>query len=199
MTKILTITTFLLSTFAWGQNVTFVSDFDLLEVQDGVFVNWQIDSGYTCQGVDILRSENGVDFVEVGHISGVCGSLTKPVSYSFLDEEPIANEDSYYRLKINGYGFTEILSIHYIELSEEGLLIYPNPANAEDVWVRFNNSNQEEVLITVVSIEGQFMQQTITTSNEFQLSSLTLTKGMYLISIQSADGRINSTGKLVVY
>ena len=114
MNRLFYITTLFFSVFAWGQDVTFVSSFELLEVHDGIFINWQIDSGYTCQGVDILRSEDGVDFEEIGHISGVCGSLSKPVAYSFLDEHPISNSNNHYRLKLNGHGFTEILNLYYL-------------------------------------------------------------------------------------
>ncbi len=183
-----------------GQDVTFVSDFELLEVENGVFVNWQIDSGYTCQGVDILRSEDGASFAEVGHISGVCGSLTKPVRYSFLDADPIPNSTNYYRLKLNGFGYTEILTIYYFELPESGLLLYPNPTvEGQSVSIKFSNENNEEVTVEVIGADGRIYFSEVTTESNLSLAHGILKKGVYQVVIRQGQQQTERTNKLVVH
>lgn len=199
MKHIVYIITLFYSVSFWGQDITFVSEFELLEVHDGIFVNWQIDSGYTCQGVDILRSDDGIDFEEIGHISGVCGSLSKPVSYSFLDEAPVANSCNYYRLKLNGYGFTEILNIYYLEVPDKGVLTYPNPSRNEIVTVKFNNPNQEEMTVQLIDLNGSIFLERVVSSAGFQLDPSNLNAGVYQIRIFGANAETLTTDKLIVY
>lgn len=189
----------LMTLVPFAQDVTFVSDFQLVEVQDGIFVNWQIDSGNTCQGVDVLRSSDGISFEEIGHISGVCGSLTKPVSYSFLDESPEANSNNYYQLKLNGHGFTNILSLYYIEIPSDGVLIYPNPTSInETVTVKFNNLNQLNYVVEVFGADGTITSRIETSQNELGLPMNELEIGYYLIRVTSENDDFSVVSPLII-
>lgn len=182
-----------------GQSIAFVSDFKLIEVEQGVFLNWQIDSGYICQGIDILRSNDGVNFEEIGHISGVCGSLTKDVSYSFLDSSPENGRSNYYRLKINGFGETEILELFFLSIPDDGARVYPNPASQQQVNVKFENSNNDRFLLRVVSLDGRLILSEETIENEFVIPSNELSPGIYTILISGpSDDLLPQLPKLVV-
>lgn len=190
---------FFMSSALIGQDITFVSGFELLEVSDGVFINWQIDSGYTCQGVDILRSTDGNNFEEIGHISGVCGSLTKPVSYSFMDENPVKNVLNYYRLKLNGYGYTEILSLYVHEVPSEGMLLYPNPASVGEITIKFSNPNSREAVVQVINTNGCICWQGNTSTDVLKLDASILLKGIYKVRVLQESGVQQLQNTLVIY
>lgn len=190
---------FLMSPVLIGQDITFVSDFELLEVNDGVFINWQIDSGYTCQGVDVLRSADGNNFDEIGHISGVCGSLTKPVSYSFLDENPVKSAVNYYRLKLNGYGYTEIMSLYVHEVPGEGVLLYPNPATTGEIFIKFNNPNSSKAVVQIINTNGRICWQGNTSANVLRLDASRLLKGIYKVRVLQGNGAQQLQNTLVIY
>ncbi|WP_258541151.1 T9SS type A sorting domain-containing protein [Parvicella tangerina] len=172
---------------SYGQDITFVSDFELLEVQNGIFVNWEIDSGYTCQGVDILRSDDGVDFYEVGHISGVCGSLSKSVAYSFLDDSPSPGITNHYRLKLNGKGYTEILSLFYQSVPDQGVLVFPNPSLDRNVTVKYANPNQEKMQIEIYDINGHLVFRQISATNEVRINLGAYQSGAYIVRVSSQE------------
>lgn len=182
-----------------GQGLTFISDLELVEVNDGVFVNWTIDSGYTCQGVDVLHSIDGNNFDEVGHIFGVCGSLTKPVAYSFLHEDPIENEVNYYRLKINGYGYSEILNIFILKVPDEGVLIYPNPVVQNTVRFKFNNPNAQQLYIQIIDSNGKISWEGSSTQSEIELDVSNLIKGVYKVRVISEEELNQKHGTLIIH
>lgn len=183
-----------------GQQVGFVSNFRLAETSRGVLLSWDIDKGNVCQGVDILHSTDGVSFSEAGHIFGVCGSLDKVSSYDFLHESPDGNETNYYQLKINGYGYTEVLSIYWLELGENGALVYPNPVvdHHHEVTLKLYNPNQELRMIRVIDAKGNEIYQKVSTAASAQIPTDGWLKGMYSIMVLNEQQRSLSTTKLVV-
>jgi hypothetical protein len=92
-----------------------------------ILINWKIAGGNTCSGIDILRTDNPqLGYSLVGFIDGICGSVSEPVPYSFLDEHPIPNKINYYKIKFGTQG-SEELQIGFIALNEGGTLVAPNP------------------------------------------------------------------------
>jgi hypothetical protein len=92
------------------------------------FLNWrtitELDNDYFI----IERSDNGVDFTQLGIIDGH-GTTTTPQDYSFVDDNYIGNFN-YYRLKqVDIEGDVEQFNLVAISSDYKAdLMIYPNPA-----------------------------------------------------------------------
>ncbi len=113
----------------WGQKAQSILDnFYLFEVNGKVQVYCTITSGKTCQGIEIWRKTDRNDFEKVGHIKGICGSVSSPVSYSFTDENPPKNETLIYKLYLGGYGYTDVREVWVSDLKELAYKVIPNPA-----------------------------------------------------------------------
>jgi hypothetical protein len=106
-----------------------VSAFLLQQVQNTVTMQFTINSGNTCNGIDILRSIDSIHYSVIGNISGVCGSTTDDVTYSFTDFNPVINFDNYYKLDLNVLGFTPVEKIHVYN-QEGGVVLFPNPSES---------------------------------------------------------------------
>jgi len=62
--------------------------FDVTANHQQVFISCTIGSGNVCNGIEIWRSMDSINFNIVGDIPGICGSLAEPVNYYFIDENP---------------------------------------------------------------------------------------------------------------
>jgi hypothetical protein len=59
-----------------AKSQTILSDFDIDQSNGKVLLAWTIKSGSICNGMQIYRSKDSIDFVLIEDIQGVCGSLS---------------------------------------------------------------------------------------------------------------------------
>lgn len=78
------------------------------------------------------------------------------------------------------------------ESTIEGLNIYPNPTNGDRVYI--TTKSNEDKQITIFDVLGKKVLQTVLTSKELNISSLT--PGVYIIKIEEGDA--STTRKLIV-
>lgn len=171
--------------------------FDVFEASGKVYINCVISSGSTCNGIDVLRSEDSVNFISVGHIGGVCGSSSEPVTYNFIDENPIKNKLIYYKLELGGYGYTNILSVQIIDTKEFGFQIRPNPTS-ESAIIYFQNSTNTEHTLSILNNLGILVLSEKTNQNFFFLDLYHLPAGIYPFSISGNPYNKGIFGKLVI-
>ena len=74
----------------------------------------------------------------------------------------------------------------------EGLSVYPNPATGDRIYITTKYNNDKE--ITIYDVLGKKVLQTILSSKELNISSLT--SGVYIIQIKEDD--VVATRKLIV-
>ncbi len=96
-----------------AQEHPFLSKFQLTEGDSWVTVDWTMVAGGTCDGTRIMRSENGVDFIPVGMIEGLCGDIVQPVEYRYIDHTAPELATLFYQLEL---GAADQSSIQKIEL-----------------------------------------------------------------------------------
>jgi len=171
--------------------------FSATEVSGKVFLEWTMDLGQTCNGIDITRSTDGIDFSPIGDIPGICGSPFDTVSYSFIDESPILNQINYYRLTLGNLGPSQTLTVEIISLEGTGYQIRPNPI--VDVGrIYFDNDRSEEHRLTLISINGAALKQWSTRNDFFDLNVSDLPAGIFIFRIETDDGLTKVASKLVV-
>ena len=173
-----------------------LGSFSLTESNGSVNINWSILTGNTCDGTRILRSEDGVSFIQIGEIVGICGSSSIEVSYSFVDDSPLKNLKSYYRLELGLSGFSHTLSIEIIEIDNKGYLVWPNPIALEGK-IFFNNSKNLTHKLEVYDSDGKKVFETETKERYFAINNSFGSRGYYVFSISTSEKQVN--GSFIIY
>jgi hypothetical protein len=78
------------------------------------------------------------------------------------------------------------------ESTIEGLSVYPNPASGDRIYITTKYNDDKE--ITIYDVLGKKVLQTILSSKELNISSLT--SGVYIIQIKEDD--LVATRKLII-
>jgi hypothetical protein len=188
---------FLLIEKSTAQEVPTVEAFELVHVNNEVSIFFTIGKGYTCNGIDILRSDDGVVFTPIGDISGVCGSITSPISYSFVDNQPIQNKMSYYKLNLGGLGFSDTKSIIVLSTTDLGYILTPNPLQESGV-LHFSNVNNELFEMQIVDLRGQLVQLSSTREQNLTIKTDNLPIGFYTFVLRNESSSTVIRGKFEV-
>jgi len=174
-----------------------LSSFDIGLSQGNVLLAWTIKSGSTCNGMQVFRSQDSVNFVLIEDIQGVCGSLSSSVSYTFTDHTPILNAFNYYKIDFGGQEQSSILGIEVINVLSNSFVLRPNPVTgASDLY--FENDNQNEVVLKVFDDFGDVIYKSQTNSNKFVLDSTSFSDGLYYFSLENMKSRNIINGKAVI-
>ncbi|MBT5438032.1 MAG: T9SS type A sorting domain-containing protein [Flavobacteriales bacterium] len=185
---------------AFGYNAntqTILGDFDIDQSNGKVLLAWTIKSGSVCNGMQIFRSKDSVNFVLIEDIQGVCGDLSSSVSYTYTDQTPILNNYNYYKINFGGLEDSNILGIEVINILSNSYLLKPNPVTgASDLY--FENDNQSEVVLKVFDDFGDVIYIEETQANKFTLDSTSFSSGMYYFSLENKTTRNVINGKAVI-
>jgi len=181
-----------------AQNDSSASAITLFETRGQVHIQCIINTGNTCNGIKFQRSYDSLGFVEIGDIPGICGSISEPLIYKFIDERPIKNKRIYYRAELGGSGYTEIKSIEIIETKNKGYQVRPNPASST-ATIYFDNQYNSEGELTLFSYSGNVILTERTRTNYFLIDLNSIPSGLYCFNIKHADGSILvANGRLIV-
>lgn len=185
---------------AFGYNAntqTILGDFDIDQSNGKVLLAWTIKSGSVCNGMQIFRSKDSVNFVLIEDIQGVCGDLSSSVSYTYTDQTPILNNYNYYKINFGGLEDSNILGIEVINILSNSYLLKPNPVTgASDLY--FENDNQSEVVLKVFDDFGDVIYIEETQANKFTLDSTSFSSGIYYFSLENKTTRNVINGKAVI-
>ena len=169
----------LLSTSSLAQH-PFMSRFTATIVGDGIYLEWTLTAGNTCQGIRIERAAPGEAFKEVGNIEGICGSIDRDEDFTFLDNTPIGGIQNRYRLLLGLSGYTEEISIQYFNVGEEGFLLAQSEDGIRLISDRNDLVNKELALYDSKGVELQRMSLS---DRETRLSTLALQQGAYILVV----------------
>jgi len=193
----LTFLALLVSGLTMGQLHPILESFDIRQVGNEVEFRFGVAGGASCSGVDLERSTDTTAFEIVGVIPGVCGGSPETEFYDIRDEEPLVSETMYYRLRLGAQGWSDYVAFDFVPVDNEGLNIYPNPANVQTT-VRLNNPGGKIWSVTVYSANGSLWREFQNLSGaEVALDLSEWTNGMYFLRI--TEGGQNWTRRLTVY
>ena len=110
-----------------AQEHPFLSAYTLTELPKGVLVNWTIHGGSTCDGQEVQRSSDSLNFTTVHLIQGICGSPESSTPYTWFDPSPPELSKVFYRLKLGFDGYSSVRSVFFRQLNESTQRLFPNP------------------------------------------------------------------------
>jgi Secretion system C-terminal sorting domain len=194
--KLLLIAFILLANIANAQTLdTILKSFTATLVSDKVVLNWLIKGGNSCNGIAIYRSTDGFIFNEIGDIAGICGGTVEDAPYQFIDVSPFKNKFNYYKIELGNYGFSKILSVQYINISEKGYLITPNPINNQ-FTIYFKNPESKNLQFELFNTKGDVVKsENINKKDYIEYKSFDSPSGIYFFKVSGKEYLIQ--GKFV--
>lgn len=183
--------------FSYAQNENVVGNFSVSELNEKVLLTWSIKQGHTCNGIQILRSTDSINYTPIGSINGVCGSNQSDTPYEFTDLFPEKNTTNYYRLNMGGVGFSKVLAIEIIDPGMNSYLLRPNPV-FDISELHFNNEAKNDIAFTVFTPNGTAVYSTSTIDEVILLNSSNFNSGFYLFTLVNTTNRSVVNGKFFV-
>jgi hypothetical protein len=180
-----------------SQETLVLNRFAATEFKGTVFLSWQLAKGSTCNGIQVFRSSDSLNFESIGHIFGVCGSVAEPVNYDFTDENPVVNRKSYYRLLFGNVIESEVVSIEIIDV-KRGFLLRPNPIYSQGK-LYFQNDTKKIHDLFLVDLNGRLSYFSETKEDFFPINSSDFPAGIYSFQIVGRlDGVLKAEGRVVI-
>ena len=174
--------------FAQKEDTTSIlAGFSLRQVDNRIQISFAIKGGSSCNGVELERSENGVDFEVINFIPGICGGTDKTEYYTLADQNPVAHNNSYYRLQLGQQERTATLTIRFIPL-KDGYRVFPNPAQHFTI-IRFNNPQELQHELYIFDARGLIVENASgITSSEIYLDLQNYASGKYFFTLARQNG-----------
>jgi hypothetical protein len=188
---------FLLSLSTKAQNAPMYQNFTA-NVKDGIVrLDFTLVTGATCNGIQIYRSKDTLNFIEIGEIPGSCGSPTEPLPYTYIDYNPIKNAKSYYKLDFGGLLLSYFVSVEIIDLNSGKTEVRPNPSN-QLAQIYFENIKRELRYIQIYNTYGQVVGSFETNENSIQVNTLSFQSGIYSFTVSNSQNAVLIQDKFVV-
>lgn len=160
-----------------------------ISFSNSVKLNWQTTAETNNSGFEVLRSNDGVQFNNIGFVNSNAvngGGAT----YSFIDNQANAGK-SFYRLKmVDQTGEFTYSDIKIIQLNIAAQIqFFPNPV--KDVLSVLSGRRFENAQLRIMSATGQTqITQTLNGSGTLPVNVAKLALGMYFTEIIERDGNI---------
>ena len=165
--------------------------FEGTALKNTVELNWTTASEVNNDFVAIERSEDAVNFVEIGRIPGQ-GDTEEERSYSFVDKAPMPGLN-YYRLRqvdFNGDENRHAIIVVDVEIEQvaSAMNIYPNPAQ-DMLQVEWELPLRRSASLELYDMTGKLLKRERVSplSASHQLSTENLPTGLYLLHFTSGD------------
>lgn len=184
---------FFVYSFAFAQNEDVIGFFKAELFNGNTYLTWRINQGYSCNGVKIERSTDSLNFVQISSIEGVCGSVTEHTDYDYTDTDPVENAQNFYRLNLQGVGYTWVVSVVVLNLDND-YMVYPHPIESNSK-LYFNNNDGSEHILRIYNMHGVVVWETSTFDTYFAVTD-ELSSGAYFFTIRGASSKLVQ-GKLV--
>lgn len=178
-----------------AQEHPFLSRFDITEGDGQVYLDWTMVSGNTCDGTRILRSLDSLNFVEIGSLSGLCGSISTPTYFQHLDSDPPELTTVFYRLQLSTNGFSSIQRIDLKRLFTAEHRVFPSPM-VDNGTLLLRVDPETHVVLRIWSATGRLVHDATGRGGRLDVPAATWPAGVYIYEA-SAEGR-KLSGRFVV-
>jgi hypothetical protein len=171
-----------------AQEHPFIADYFLTELDGGVRVDWTIQGGNTCDGQEIERSTNGVDFQAVHRIEGICGDPAFAVPFHWFDITVPEFSSLHYRIKLGAQGYSSVKSIVFDQLTSSSQRFFPSPVE-EQATLLINVPASATVELRILDMTGkEIMNDLAATGPKHVISMINAPAGLYFY-VATSGGR----------
>ena len=171
-------------------------DFSVRKNAQTVSIGWRTANENNSKEFIVQRSTNGGTQWETIRTLAAAGNSQSTLLYNCIDYSP-AKGLNLYRLKSvdvdNRFSLSATKTVLFAESVQ--INIWPNPAAAE-VNIQFASSDVSTKKIILLDMNGRQIKKLNTLSNQLKIDVSGLTKGIYILNINSALGE--TTEKLIV-
>jgi hypothetical protein len=165
--------------------------------ENKIQIDWQTSSENNSDYYLLEKSLDGYLFNELTTISA-SGNSTTLQSYRFIDRTA-TDRSNYYRLtQFDQDGKSETFNIAEANciVSEEEILVYPNPTKG-DIYLQINHSKFiENGTATLFTLNGKLLSTTSFSvdnkQNNFRIANENYTPGVYFLKVESEYGMIKT-------
>jgi hypothetical protein len=110
-----------------AQEHPFLAAYTVQRVDASIHIDWTILGGNTCDGQEVERSTDGIHYVAVHRIEGLCGDPLVPRRYDWFDTAPPELSLLRYRVKLGTDGYSSVKTVLYEQLRSTDQRFYPSP------------------------------------------------------------------------
>jgi Secretion system C-terminal sorting domain len=170
-------------------------------VVNTVQLKWNTAQEINASHFEVERSADGINFSYIGQVKAV-GQSNASTSYGFNDLQ-FKTGANYYRLKqvdMDGrFTYSIVVLIRVKKDNQPDVLIFPNPAHKQ-ITVNVTEGQHPQWNLQVQNMVGQPVLRHIIPANQNneRITIDGLAKGIYTVTILSANGDKVYNGKLVV-
>ena len=166
-------------------------------------LKWTSSSEFNVDKYIIERSENGIEYLEIGNIEAQGLSL-EALDYQFEDLQPLTGM-AYYRIKLvrkNGTAISSnTLAIEQQFMNDlEMVKAFPNPAD-ENLNIVLSSKTESAYQLTLSTLNGQkVFESSQTIQKGLTYNSIDIREfqnGFYFLTV-SHEGKIISTHKIII-
>ncbi|MGG9972630.1 PKD domain-containing protein [Ferruginibacter sp. SUN002] len=164
-----------------------ISSFVVNKQNTDAMVSWQMTETIGIDRYEILRSTDGVYFTSVNKISNITGRN----NYSYADKYLIAGM-YYYRVRvIEKTGASYLTAIRAIRIIDNtAVRLYPNPVKNGLFTIATNDTRHKT--IKVFDSRGILKYSYSTVASIYKIDATIWAKGMYMVSVISDDGQVQT-------
>lgn len=174
--------------FQYGHAQDPLVNYTATSFKDGVLISFIMRGGFSCNGINIERSEDSAGFSVIGDIEGICGNPDFDVPFSFTDVSPLPNRKNFYRLNMKQLGYSKVISVFFIKPNAEGMMITPNPCT-DRCRIYFENTKRERVMVELFrNAKLTFAQAT--DQNFVELEAQPFVAGVYFCRLRYDGGAL---------
>jgi hypothetical protein len=166
----------------------FMKSFDLVVMDGRIQVAWTMQGGSTCDGIEVQRSTNGVDFTTIHRIDGICGDPVFDVPFGYRDDAPPELSRLHYRIDLGIEGLSSVKTVDFAQLTEARQRFFPSPMR-NSATLLLNVSGSARVDLRLFDASGrQVWQHSGLVGRQHELELGFLQAGVYLY-VADADGK----------
>jgi hypothetical protein len=134
----------------------FIRTFTLTVLDGRIHVAWTMQGGSTCDGSEVLRSTDGVDFITAHRIDGICGDASLDVPFSWMDDAPPEFSTLSYRIKLGNEGFSSVKTVDFTQLTSSDQRFFPSPMR-DDATLLLNVPASARVDLLIFDMGGRIV------------------------------------------
>ncbi len=163
---------------------------------NGVLIRWIIVGGGQCQGTKIYRSVDEANYIQIGHIDGICGSTDAEETYTFFDSVPHPNTYNHYKLEMGFQGFTTPVTVFFEDFGTSNYSLLSDYESGV-YRILFSNDLKNEAVLEVYDRSGNVIFGATSTDSDIEFRPKGWKSGIYIFRIAGVS-QVDISGKFYI-